>query len=324
MTTRTLLGVVAIVLGLGVVAYATFTRLGVDKEVQSRDVVPEQAVVTNFEECVAAGNPVMESYPAQCLHDGNTYVQVLSDDELLRQVALAAMSEEKGALAPFIQFSQFPCTTRDGMGGPPKCMTGEAEGTIVEALPVIDGEGTHIRKGSKDTKTIVRDGTYYGQYRVTDEFYGDADFPKGAYAIILKHEGAPVDLYSILHITDGKIIRIDGRIGELSLEGLEPLETDTVTSADNAPPGSIHNLPVPQAVAAVKTYAAQKSGVSEGLVIVMTAYQKDWSDGCLGLGGPAEGCLAAITPGYEVTVSIGGVEQTYRTNADGSVIRREQ
>jgi hypothetical protein len=31
--------------------------------------------ITNFEECVNAGNPVMESYPRQCKADGNTFVE---------------------------------------------------------------------------------------------------------------------------------------------------------------------------------------------------------------------------------------------------------
>lgn len=31
--------------------------------------------VMNFEECVAAGNPVMESYPRQCRHEGRTFVE---------------------------------------------------------------------------------------------------------------------------------------------------------------------------------------------------------------------------------------------------------
>ncbi len=31
--------------------------------------------VTNFEECVAAGNPVMESYPRQCSHMGENFVE---------------------------------------------------------------------------------------------------------------------------------------------------------------------------------------------------------------------------------------------------------
>ena len=31
--------------------------------------------ITNFEECVGAGNAVMESYPAQCQANGKTFVQ---------------------------------------------------------------------------------------------------------------------------------------------------------------------------------------------------------------------------------------------------------
>jgi hypothetical protein len=38
-------------------------------------VQPNQ--ITNFEECVAAGNPVMESYPRQCRADGQTFVEEL-------------------------------------------------------------------------------------------------------------------------------------------------------------------------------------------------------------------------------------------------------
>lgn len=35
-----------------------------------------QPIVTNFEECVAAGNPVMESYPRQCrTKDGRLFVE---------------------------------------------------------------------------------------------------------------------------------------------------------------------------------------------------------------------------------------------------------
>jgi len=34
-----------------------------------------QVGVTNFEECVAAGNPVMESYPRQCRHSGQTFTE---------------------------------------------------------------------------------------------------------------------------------------------------------------------------------------------------------------------------------------------------------
>lgn len=37
--------------------------------------------VTNFEECVKAGNPVMESYPRQCRHNGELFVEELGWNE---------------------------------------------------------------------------------------------------------------------------------------------------------------------------------------------------------------------------------------------------
>lgn len=96
------------------------------------------------------------------------------------------------------------------------------------------------------------------------------------------------------------------------------------TSADNAPEGSIHNLPVPTAVSKVKLQVASELKISDGLVIVMSAFEKEWSDGCLGLGGPAESCLQALVSGYEVTIQAEGKTRVYRTNIDGSVIRREK
>jgi hypothetical protein len=61
---------------------------------------------------------------------------------------------------------------------------------------------------------------------------------------------------------------------------------------------------------------------SEGLHITAATAQ-DWSDGCLGLGGPAELCLAAITPGWHITVSAGSATWVYRTNSDGTALRQE-
>ena len=34
--------------------------------------------ITNFKECVSAGNPIMESYPRRCKADGITYIEDIS------------------------------------------------------------------------------------------------------------------------------------------------------------------------------------------------------------------------------------------------------
>lgn len=50
---------------------------------------------------------------------------------------------------------------------------------------------------------------------------------------------------------------------------------------------------------------------------------QNWSDGCLGLGGPAESCIAVITPGYRVLLEADGEKYAARTNSDGTVVRFE-
>ena len=114
------------------------------------------------------------------------------------------------------------------------------------------------------------------------------------------------------------------QLGTSNIEDIEQIEDGNIpTSADNAPPGSIHNLPVPDAVGAVRALVAQELGISEGVVIIMSAYEREWPDGCLGLAAEDEFCIQVITPGYEVTVLAQGKERVYRTNADGSLVVKE-
>ena len=93
-------------------------------------------------------------------------------------------------------------------------------------------------------------------------------------------------------------------------------------SAEGAPPGSIHNLPLPPAVAAAKARAAADANTTEDKIFIETAYEREWPDGCLGLAGAGEFCTQALVPGWEVTVMVGGETRVYRTNIDGTVIRR--
>jgi hypothetical protein len=55
---------------------------------------------------------------------------------------------------------------------------------------------------------------------------------------------------------------------------------------------------------------------------IVAAEPQNWSDSCLGLGGPAEICAAVITPGWEVTVASNLYTWVYRTNGDGTALRQ--
>lgn len=94
-------------------------------------------------------------------------------------------------------------------------------------------------------------------------------------------------------------------------------------SAEGAPEGSIHNLPLPAGVSAAKARAAQDFNTNESGILILTAFEREWPNSCLGLPQEGEFCAEVITPGYEVTMQINGSEHAYRTNLDGSVVRRE-
>ncbi len=216
-----------------------------------------EAVVTNFEECLAAGNPAMESFPRQCRHNETTYVE-----------------EIKGKIGA-------------DMG------------------PILSENEAILIAGSTQVCTMAGIPDNTASYNPTSKTWWIdlVRMPE------LENDGC--NPACVVH-EENKTAEVNWRC-----TGLTP------TSADNAPLGSIHNLPVPDAVAAVRTAVAKKLNISEGVVIIMTAYEKEWSDSCLGLGGPAESCLFAVTPGYEVVAQAAGKEYTYRTNADGTSIREE-
>jgi|GEM_PF-484000 len=64
---------IIIVIGLSLAGYSLQ---------QEKESSPDRVVVTNFEECAEAGNPVMESYPRQCIHEGEHFVEEISENEL--------------------------------------------------------------------------------------------------------------------------------------------------------------------------------------------------------------------------------------------------
>jgi hypothetical protein len=99
--------------------------------------------------------------------------------------------------------------------------------------------------------------------------------------------------------------------------------TNPPNSAEGAPAGSIHNLPVPAAVDAAKARAAADAGTAVSQVLVLTAYEREWPNGCLGLEQAGEMCTQVIVPGWEVTVQAKGATHVYRTNENGTVIRKQ-
>lgn len=57
-------------------------------------------------------------------------------------------------------------------------------------------------------------------------------------------------------------------------------------------------------------------------ITIQSYTREEWSDSCLGLGGPAESCLAAVHPGWQVMLEVdGGEVYEVRTDELGEIVR---
>ncbi|MDV3351853.1 hypothetical protein QGP82_24325 [Leptothoe sp. LEGE 181152] len=74
----------------------------------------------------------------------------------------------------------------------------------------------------------------------------------------------------------------------------------------------------------IRTDLANHLSIPSNRISIQHHSRQTWSDGCLGLGGPTELCLAAITEGWQVEAIDTETNETYiyRTNLNGDQIRR--
>jgi hypothetical protein len=97
--------------------------------------------ITNFDECVNAGNPVMESYPRQCMANGETFVEEIEFCVRMSIDNAFAIAEESVCASEGALLSAYVCNEGtntlwidldiDMEGCSPACvvnvLTGEAE-----------------------------------------------------------------------------------------------------------------------------------------------------------------------------------------------------
>ncbi len=94
------------------------------------------------------------------------------------------------------------------------------------------------------------------------------------------------------------------------------------TGDDQQPPATqAPGDALPEAVLLAQSWLAEQFGVPVDRVQIVDTEQVEWQDSCLGLGGPAESCLQAITPGYRVTLDVDGTLYEVHTDATGVNIR---
>ncbi len=71
-----------------VIAYFVFLSLRLEEKKEGEISIDNNLEVNSFEECVAAGGPVMESYPRQCNSNGKTFVEKINEPDFGRNIRI--------------------------------------------------------------------------------------------------------------------------------------------------------------------------------------------------------------------------------------------
>lgn len=126
----------------------------------------------------------------------------------------ALASGDARELRSLIQFTNAKCTRAEGLGGPPKCLAGETEGTPVEVLPFLGSEGSFLRKDEIDNWQGVDISGVYALYEVSPDVIVEEYYPAGEYALMLvgKESQSPV----VLRLSAGRLVRVDYPAGDSS------------------------------------------------------------------------------------------------------------
>lgn len=177
-------------------------------------------------------SPATPAPPPQDVDSGDLPGIQTGIPEIDRIIA-AVTGGDAGELRSLVRFTTAPCTTADGLGGPPKCQDGEAEGTPVEVLPFIGSEGNFIRKENIEDWPGVNAADVYAVYRVSDNALNEDYYPAGEYLIVFMPDKNGDT--TALRIADGGIVRVDTLYGEFPDSLKTILERDT--SEVILPPG---------------------------------------------------------------------------------------
>jgi hypothetical protein len=148
------------------------------------------------------------------------------------EVVAAVLAGDASLQREMIHYTSLPCRTVEGLGGPPPCREGESEGTIVDVLPVIGGEGAHLRQEEIESWPGLNVTELVAAYRLSDQVFADENYPAGEYGLLFS--GVSEAEAITVHVWDGGIVRIDYHMGA-SLEDVIEREAGEMILEPSSP-----------------------------------------------------------------------------------------
>jgi hypothetical protein len=169
-----------------------------------------------------------EPAAAEPIHPLTAQTGIETIDHVLEAVA----SGDPQSLRSLVEFTNAVCTGQEGLGGPPKCRAGEDEGTPVEVLSCVGGEGSFIRRDEIGSWPGITASSIYAIYEVNAAVISSEQYyPMGKYVVLfVSGENQPA---VALRIGERGIVRVD-TIFDASPESLRALverEASTVILA---------------------------------------------------------------------------------------------
>ena len=160
--------------------------------------------------CAPAAPASQETAPTQELASAEPFhpLTTQTGNKTIDQVSEAVSSGDPQSLRSLVQFTNAVCTQQEGLGGPPICREGEAEGTPVEVLSFLGGEGSFIRKDEIGNWTGITASGIYAIYEVNAGVISSEQYyPIGKYVVLfVSGENQPA---AALRIGERGIVRVD-------------------------------------------------------------------------------------------------------------------
>lgn len=123
-------------------------------------------------------------------------------------VIAAAQCGDPEALQALFVYREVPCTKEKWLLRQPLCAEGEADGTLVQTLPILSSDLGHHRKDQIHAGwPAMCDARLYAVYRTGPYSYSDEFYPAGEYAVAFLTEGSI--FATIFQVTREGIVRID-------------------------------------------------------------------------------------------------------------------
>ena len=133
----------------------------------------------------------------------------------LEDIVAAARANDAAALEALVRYEPVPCTTTvTGIGGPPECEPGEADGTPVDVVFATTCEGYYARRGALNFAEIAfgvfgsGDDPLFGVYAIdpASQLARIEEWASAKYVIVMNRIGPADQIFAYAILTDGESI----------------------------------------------------------------------------------------------------------------------